>query len=223
RAQVVDVARQLAVDVLFQIGGDLGALAARDHADVRNAGDLGDEPDATGALDAPRHERLHRRAHVLFFDGALVLGVARAVAAIGHGLVLQVALAALVADRAVQRVVDEQELHHPFAGLLHHRRVGEDLLAVGGRQGAAGLPLWRPRLHLDQAHAAIAGDRQPLVIAEPRNLLAGLLGHLEHGHAGLELDFYAVDLGDGHQWSPTGAHDPGSSGRIRITAGWAAG
>src|SRR5690348_17779164 len=47
-------------------------------------------------------------------------------------LVLQVALAALVADRAIQRVVDEQELHHPVARLLDHRRVGEDLHAFGG-------------------------------------------------------------------------------------------
>jgi hypothetical protein len=57
-------------------------------------------------------------------------------AAIGHRLVLQVALAALVADRAVERVVDEQELHHPFARLLDHRRVGADRLAVGGGQRA---------------------------------------------------------------------------------------
>jgi hypothetical protein len=35
-----------------------------------------------------------------------------AVDAVGHRLVLQVALAALVADRAVERVVDQQELHH---------------------------------------------------------------------------------------------------------------
>jgi hypothetical protein len=34
-------------------------------------------------------------------------------AAVGERLVLQVALAALVADRAIERVVDEQELHHP--------------------------------------------------------------------------------------------------------------
>ena len=42
--------------------------------------------------------------------------------AIGHRLVLQVAFAALVADRAIERMVDEQEFHHAFARLLHHRR-----------------------------------------------------------------------------------------------------
>ena len=66
--------------------------------------------------------------------------------AIGHRLVLQVALAALVADRAIERMVDEQELHHPFARLLHHRRVGEDLRRLAIRAGAqiAHAP-WRRR------------------------------------------------------------------------------
>src|SRR5690606_23636739 len=54
RAQVVDVARQLAVDVLFQIGRDLSAFAARDHADVRHASHFGNEANATRALDAAR-------------------------------------------------------------------------------------------------------------------------------------------------------------------------
>ena len=65
---------------------------------------------------------LIERAEILLFDRALVLGVARAAGAIGHGLVLQVALAALVADGAVERVIDEQELHHAFARLLDRRR-----------------------------------------------------------------------------------------------------
>ncbi|MNY58474.1 hypothetical protein D3C86_1948140 [compost metagenome] len=95
-------------------------------------------------------------------------------------------------------MVDEQELHHPFAGLLHHRRVGEDLLTFGGRQGARSLRLRRSRLHLDQAHPAVAGDGQALMVAETRDLVPGALGDLKHGHAGFELGFNAVDLGDRH-------------------------
>jgi hypothetical protein len=39
---------------------------------------------------------------------------------------------------AVERVVDEQELHHPVLRLLGVERVRPDLHAFGGRRGAAG-------------------------------------------------------------------------------------
>ena len=42
--------------------------------------------------------------------------------------------------------------------------------------------------HLDQAHAAVAGDRQALVVAEARDLDAGLLAGLDQRDAVLDLD-----------------------------------
>src|ERR1700722_969677 len=96
-------------------------------------------------------------------------------------------------------MVDKQELHHALARLLDHLRVGDDLLTLGGRQGAGGLRLGRAWFHFHQAHPAVAGDRQTLVVAEARNLAAGELGDLKHGHAGLELDLDAVHLGFGHE------------------------
>jgi len=45
----------------------------------------------------------------------LFFGEAARVDAIAHRLILQVALAALIADRAVQGMVDQQEFHHAFA------------------------------------------------------------------------------------------------------------
>src|SRR6185312_2318614 len=183
---------------LVEIGRNFNVFAATYQADLRHAGDLGDEPDAARALDAAGHHRLDQRAHEFLFDGPLVVGIAAVVAAIAHGLVLQVALPALVADRAVQRVVDQQELHHPVAGLLDHRRVGEDLHVLGGRELTGDLRLGRAGLHLDEAHAAVAGDGEALVVAETRDLLAGQFGHLQHVHAGFELDLDAVDFGFRH-------------------------
>src|SRR6185436_9626450 len=133
-------------------------LAAAGGAEVGYAGHFRGEANATGAVDAAVHARLDERADILVLDCALVFGVTAGVDAIGHRLVLQIALAALVADRAIERVVDEQELHHPFARLLDHRRLGEDLrrLAIGAgpeiadAHGAARLRLGRSALHLDQ-------------------------------------------------------------------------
>ncbi|CAI8182573.1 MAG: Uncharacterised protein [SAR116 cluster bacterium] len=73
---------------------------------------------------------------MLVFDSPLVFFIARAVKAIAHGLVLQVTLTALVADRAVQRVIDQQEFHHPFTRLFHPVSVGANNHALASRHGA---------------------------------------------------------------------------------------
>jgi len=103
-------------------------------------------------------------------------------------------------------MVDQEEFHHAFAGLLDHRRVGEDFgwLAVRPRphildaHSARGLRLWRPAFDLDQAHAAIAGDRQPLMVAEARNFCARGLGRLHQRKIVGDVDELAVNLDIGH-------------------------
>ena len=59
-------------------------------------------------------------------------------------------------------------------------------MARGGR-------LRRPADDLDQAHAAVAGDRQALVIAEARDLDPRLLAGLDQSQRRLALDLDAVD------------------------------
>ena len=199
-AEVVHVRRQLRQDAAVEVGRDLHVLAAADGAELLDARDLGHEADAARAVDAAVHEGLDERADVLLLDRALVLQIARAADAVGHRLVLQVALAALVADGAVERMIDEQELHHAFARGLDERAIGEDLARravlvgrqIGDAHGARGDGLGDAG-HLDEAHAAVAGDRQALVVAEARNLGARLLARLQDRGAGLHLDQFAVD------------------------------
>src|SRR5205807_7452607 len=140
---------------------NLHVLAAADGAELRHAGDLGHEPDAARAVDAAIHDGLDQDPHILVFDRALVLLESAGIDAVGHGLILQVALPALVADRAVERMIDQQEFHHPFARLAHHRRLGEDLRRLALRPGPAIADAPRARRHrlgraleLDQAHTA---------------------------------------------------------------------
>src|SRR4029079_6990748 len=117
-------------------------LAAAGGAHLGRAGDFSREADAARALDAAVHRGLDQRAEIFVLDRSLVLGEAAGVDTIAHRLVLQVALAALVADRAVQGMVDQKEFHHAFARLLHHRRTRGDFrrLALGTRTAIAHAP-----------------------------------------------------------------------------------
>ena len=58
---------------------------------------------------------------------------ARGLVVVLHVVVLQLALTGLVADGAVHRVVEEQELQHRALLVLHPRRVGLDRHALGDR------------------------------------------------------------------------------------------
>src|SRR5262249_20152653 len=95
--------------------------------------------------------------------------------------VLQRALTALVADGAVEWVVDEQELDDRILRLLHTVGLRVDHHAVADRGRARGLQLRHP-LDLDQAHAAGADRVAHLrLVAEDRDLDVALLGGvLEH-------------------------------------------
>ncbi len=114
-------------------------------------------------------------------------------------------------------MIDQQEFHHAFARLLHHRGLGEELLRravfVGGQvldaHGAGSLRL-RDTLHFDQAHAAIAGDRQPLVETEARDFRARGFAGLEQRVLRRNVDLFAVDNKLGHACF-FNSRDPASS------------
>src|SRR5690606_21361557 len=102
--------------------------------------------------------------------------------AVAQRQILQLALAALVADRAVERMVDQQELHHVALCLQRLVVAGEDLQPVHDRSGAGRRRLRRPAsadLGIDQAHAAVGRDRKLVVVAEARDRNAGLVGGLD--------------------------------------------
>ena len=133
---------------------DEGVVAAVQEDELVILGDLLREAHAAVAEDAALAvDRDQRRQLERLLEMALGLDEARAARAPAVGDVLQRALAALVADGAVERVVHEQELDD---------RVLRVLDAVGGvwttmpslhGRGARRLQL-RDALDLDQAHAA---------------------------------------------------------------------
>ena len=111
-AQIDHVGGQVVVERLAGEDVDLLGAAAAEDADLAGAGDYTGEAHATRAHDAAVGVELDVRAYVL--DGLLdlLLLEPRLGAAVLEAVVLEVALAGLVADGAVQRMIDQQELHH---------------------------------------------------------------------------------------------------------------
>ena len=161
------------VDELINISSDLSATTSTHGTQIGDSHDLLGEPHAPGAVDAPVHRGGDQRTEVLVFNGSLVFSVSALVVAIDDADVLEIALSSLVADRTVERVVGQQELHHTSSGVAGHFRLSDDLHAVGyltcaGCHGLGGAG------DLDQTHSAVAGHFQALVVAESRNDNAAL-------------------------------------------------
>ena len=128
------------------------------------------------------------------------------------------ALATLIADRAVERVVEEKHLRHAFAAGLHAGRFETDMQAGGDVGGAGDGRLRLPadlrlavfhdqfvgravahrRAQLDQAHAAIAGDRELRVVAIVGDFLPDFAQGIDQVGPGRDLMFDAIDV-DGDQ------------------------
>ena len=140
---------------------------------------------------------------------------AREAAAVADGEFLQAALASLVADRAVERVIDEEELHHAVAAFLDEIAAGADAHVFGHRVCAGddrsrhpadlleavvaeggtltrGVAGWHADLH--EAHATISRRGELRVIAVVRHVLLGLATGLDHASAPGNLDPRAVNL-----------------------------
>ncbi len=122
RADLHGVAREVRRERVVREGDDLGVRTAPAEGDQRVARDLIREPGAAAALDASlpvQQDELGDRDRLLpvalLFDEARLAGTER------ERRVLQRALSAAVADRAVERVVDEQQLEDAVLSLA--RRV----------------------------------------------------------------------------------------------------
>ena len=229
RAELDDVAGEGRAVRLVLEGRDLGVRSAIPRDELAVLGDVLREPRAAVAEDAALAvERDERRDRDRLVDGELGERHARVAGPVAEREVLQRALAALVADRAVERVVHEDELERRLLALrrLRGRRTRLDDHPVGHGQRAAGLELRHP-LDLDEAHAACADGRpEPRLVAEHRNLDPRGLRRLDEAGALRDLDLAVVDghreelrhappRGRGSRASPTGRGSPRATTRRR--------
>src|SRR3712207_1156053 len=152
-------------------GADEGVRAALLEDQLVVLGDLLREAHAAVAEDAALAvDRDDGRELERLLEVALGLDEARGAGAPAVGDVLERALAALVADGAVERVVDQQELDDRALRVVHALGLRVDDHAVAHRGRATRLEL-RDALDLDQAHAAGADGLAELgLVTEDRDL-----------------------------------------------------
>ncbi len=176
-------------------GVDVAVVAAGLHGQVRSLGDLLGEPDAARAVNAPVLVLDHVRPDqppLVPGIGPTVVDHVGGVEAVLHRVVLEKALSGLIADRAVEGVVLEQELHHRLARLPHSLGIGQHHHAVLGDGGTRGDQA-RHALHLDETDATLTDHAQAGVVAVGGNLDARLGGGIHEVGALGHPNLVAID------------------------------
>jgi hypothetical protein len=199
RTDVHHVARILVVEVVAGEEADLRVVAAAEDPQLAGAGDLVAEAHAPRAQDAALGVQDHvgaQRHRLGLAD--LVLHHPRVVEPVLHVVDLEPALARLVADRAIEWVVDQVELHDGPARLLDPLGLRPHDHAVGGHRVAGN---GRPRGPLDVHHAqaALPGDGESRMVAVVGHLHPDLAGRLDEVGAGGDLELLTVDRQLGHR------------------------
>ena len=179
RAEVDNVARQGVVDRFAGKDVDLGMTAAAHHLQLAGLRDFAGEPHTPRAHDAPVHVELDEVRNVLtrIYRSFVNKAVNRLTIAIA--VILQTAFAGLIADRAIERMIEQQILHdHPLMFLdlgavrHEHRQVFGGRLAPGNKLGEqldlTGFGILGA--DLDLAHAAVGNDRECRVPTIIRNV-----------------------------------------------------
>ncbi len=147
---------------------------------------------AAVAHDAARPVEVDHRRPLLLVAMVLDVNQLGLGGAVGERHVLELALAAGIAHRAIQGMVAEQHLQHRFARLPHFVVLAADRHAFADHRGARGLQL-RHLLDPHQAHAARALQRQPRVITERGDLDARRLAGFDQQRARRGRDLLAVN------------------------------
>ena len=135
-------------------------IAALENRQLRSLRHFVEEARASRAQDASLLIEHHARADVDRLALVIFLGQrkARRLLIVIHVVVLQLALAGLIANRTIDRMVDQQEFEHRLLRGLGLGAFGVNDHPFGDARVACDLQL-RCFFDFDQAHPAVAGDR----------------------------------------------------------------
>ena len=202
------------VELASGVDPQLRVIPAIEDSELAGLRDLVGEAHAPGTEDATLLVQHHVRAQC---DGLVLLDLLlpepRVIKSEVQIEILQVALTGLIAYRAVERVIGQQEFEHRLPAVL-----GLLVLRVydhpfGHRCIACDLKLWN-LFNVHETDAAVAGDRQCGVVAVTRNenpqLLSGLNDRCSVGNAYLAVV-------DGQLRHAARSPSPGTCGRCGCT------
>ena len=199
RADLHGIAGEVGVEGLISRRADLLLGTPLEKLKHRIAGDLVGKSRAAGARDAALtvEEDLCADVHRLVEEALLAIEP-RLRASDRHRLILEGAFAALVADRAVERVVEEEEFKHALLRLAGdgRRHLRADVHAIGDDLGTGRRRL-RDALDLDEAGPAGGHWLKERVIAEPGDFDAEEFSGTNGQRALRDLNGHAID-GDAH-------------------------
>src|SRR5262249_51853809 len=182
----------IAIKMIEMIGRDFRMRPAIDYAERPYTHPFVADPDAAITENAAWSIEENHRRPLLFVHVQLLFNETALARAVAERHVLQFAFAALVANRAIQRMVSQQKFERALARLANLWRFGVHYHALGHGKRAADLQ-FGSLFHLHQAHAARGLQRQAVVIAERRDLDAHLLGGIDNQSSRRRLHRLAVD------------------------------
>src|SRR5579883_2255991 len=182
----------VALEMIAAVGHDFSRGAAIADTERAYAESLAANADTAIAKNTARRIVKHDRRPLFFVDVNLGFAVTALARSVAENHVLQFALAALVADRTIERMVGQQKFERAFACLSHLRRIGMHDHAFGHRE-RAGYLQFRRLLNFDQTHAAGGLQRQIVVVAERRDRNARFFGGIDQQRAGRGGQLLSVD------------------------------
>ena len=193
RAEVHDVPRPGVVEPGLGMNADERAVAAFGHVEDRLLGDILHEAHAARAENAAVRDVKDIGTEI--FDGIETLGilaVASAAASLLEDEVLQLAFARLIADGAVEGMINQQEFEDALTRAFRGRGLRLHNNSFGDGRGTGDLELGR-LLDLDEAHAAYTRDLQAWMVAVVRDEDARLLRRFNDQRPGRHAHRGAVD------------------------------
>src|SRR5581483_10793692 len=139
--------------MILTVGNDLGNGASVANPERAYAHAFIARADTAITQDAARRIKKDYRGPLLLIHVQLSLNEAALTCAVAEHHILELALAALIAHRTIQRMIGQQKLERALTRPLHDVGIGAHYHALGHRSGAAHLQL-RGLLDLHQTHAA---------------------------------------------------------------------